>query len=73
MMRANTDAVEHSQRPAGRFSLVLWVTILAVTLGLLALRGVAPWLIIFPDEWVMPIVSVLNTIMTWVVEALEIQ
>lgn len=69
MMRADTDAVKNSQKPAGRFSLLLWFAILAVTLGLLALRDAAPWLIVFPDEWVMPIVLVLNTMMTWVVEA----
>ena len=69
MMRADTDALKQSQKPAGRFSLLLWFAILAVTLGLLALRDAAPWLIVFPDEWVMPIVLVLNTMMTWVVEA----
>ena len=43
MMRADTDAVKNSQKPAGRFSLLLWFAILAVTLGLLALRDAAPW------------------------------
>jgi glycine betaine/proline transport system permease protein len=51
-------------RPAS----VIWLGILGLTLVLLSLREAAPWLISYPKEWVIPIVSVLNTIMAWVVD-----
>lgn len=49
-------------------SSLVWFAILGATLGLLALREAAPWLIVFPDNWVMPIVAALNGLMAWVVE-----
>ena len=67
-MSAQGDINEVAQTPARSSSALIWFAILGLTLGLLALREAAPWLIIFPDEWVVPIVSVLNVIMTWVVE-----
>ena len=67
-MSAEGDINEVPQTPARSSSAVIWFAILGLTLGLLALRETAPWLIIFPNEWVVPIVSVLNAIMTWVVD-----
>ena len=67
-MSAEGDINEVPQTPVRSSSAVIWFAILGLTLGLLALRETAPWLIIFPDEWVVPIVSVLNAIMTWVVD-----
>ena len=67
-MSAQGDINEVPQTPARSSSALIWFAILGLTLGLLALREAAPWLIIFPDEWVVPIVSILNVIMTWVVE-----
>ena len=49
-------------------STLVWFVIIGLTLGLIALRDVAPWLIVFPEEWVVPIVSILNAIMAWFVE-----
>ena len=49
-------------------SALVWFVIIGLTLGLIALRDVAPWLIVFPEEWVVPIVSILNAIMAWFVE-----
>ncbi|MDA9243424.1 ABC transporter permease subunit [Amylibacter sp.] len=49
-------------------SSILWFSILALTLVFIALRGKAPWLIDFPEEWVLPIVLVLNSFMDRIVE-----
>ena len=49
-------------------STLVWFVIIGLTLGLIAFRDVAPWLIVFPEEWVVPIVSILNAIMAWFVE-----
>ena len=49
-------------------STLVWFVVIGLTLGLIALRDVAPWLIVFPEEWVVPIVSILNAIMAWFVE-----
>ena len=46
----------------------VWFAILAFTLMLLFLRGVAPWLITFPDEWILPITTQLNNTMDWLVD-----
>lgn len=64
---SDTHTPSKAQQPFP--TILVWFGILGLTLGLLALREAAPWLIEFPDEWVLPIVSVLNAVMTWIVEA----
>jgi len=49
-------------------SALVWFGILAFTLFLLSLRNVAPWLIAFPTEWVLPVTETMNAAMGWVVE-----
>jgi len=46
-----------------------WVALLAVTLGLLSMRGAAPWLIEFPTDWTVPFVPTLNAAMEATVDA----
>jgi len=46
----------------------VWFAILAFTLLLLFLRERAPWLITFPDEWILPITTQLNDAMNWLVD-----
>ena len=46
---------------------LMWFGIVAFTLLLLFLRTVAPWLITFPDGWVLPITETMNVAMNWLV------
>lgn len=68
-MSADPDISDDTGGRASGSSAIIWFAILGITLGLLALRDVAPWLIIFPEDWVVPIVSLLNAVMAWVVES----
>lgn len=47
---------------------VLWLAALGVMLLLIALRGAALWLVLFPEDWFLPVVSRLNTVMAWIVD-----
>ena len=67
-MSVDADVIDEPQGRKLSSTSLIWFAILGLTLGLLALREAAPWLIVFPEEWVVPIVSVLNSIMAWVVE-----
>lgn len=42
-----------------------WIVLLAATLLMLALRGQAEWLIVYPADWVFPLKDLLNTAMAW--------
>ena len=68
-MSAETDPEERGQRPKSIPGGLIWFAILGVTLLLLLLRDAAPWLIVFPEEWALPIVAALNSIMAWIVAA----
>ncbi len=46
---------------------LVWFAILATTLFLLSIRTSAPWLITFPEGWVLPVTSQMNDAMGWVV------
>ncbi len=46
----------------------VWLGLIAVTLAFLALRKPAGWLIVYPDEWVIPITPWLNVFMDWCVD-----
>lgn len=63
MSLARNDTVPKRARPA-----FTWFVIFGLTLSMLALRDTAPWLIVFPEEWVLPIVDALNQVMAWVIE-----
>lgn len=45
----------------------IWIAILVLTLILLSIRSTAPWLIVYPEDWVLPISPVMNDAMGWVV------
>lgn len=49
-------------------SSMVWLAILAFTLLLMFLRTTAPWLITFPENWVLPVSTVMNSAMDWVVD-----
>lgn len=49
---------------------MIWLALIAMTLGLLATRGSAGWLITYPADWVVPITVWLNSFMDAVVGAL---
>jgi len=68
-MNTNTDQVVSEQGTSPpAINTWIWFAILAFTLLLLFLRNVAPWLITFPDEWLLPITNQLNSAMDWLVE-----
>ena len=46
----------------------IWLGLIALTLGFVAARGPAGWLIDYPDEWVVPITPWLNAFMSWCVD-----
>lgn len=46
---------------------MVWMAIVAFTLLLLFLRTVAPWLIDFPENWVLPVTTIMNDAMGWLV------
>ena len=48
---------------------MVWIALILVTLGLLALRGQAPWLIVFPTEWTLPFPWLFDSIMDAIVAA----
>ena len=45
----------------------IWLGLIAATLSFLALRESAAWLIVYPEEWVIPITPWLNIFMEWCV------
>ena len=46
----------------------LWAVLILATLVLLAMRGIAAWLVEYPAEWVVPITPWLNRFMFWCVD-----
>ncbi len=47
---------------------VAWAVLIALTLVLLVLRNMFPWVIQFPDSWAVPLTPWLNAGMNWVIE-----
>lgn len=58
-------------RPAGQHklepALLVWLAVFAVALLCLAVRGMFPWLIIFPEQWTLPIADSINAVSDTVV------
>ena len=48
---------------------LIWMCVLGVMLVLISLRGVSPWLIAFPENWFLPVVTFLNAVMASVVDS----
>lgn len=61
-------AATSAGRPSLSRTSMAWFAILACTLLLLVLRTVAPWVITFPENWVLPVTSTMNTAMGWLVD-----
>ena len=50
-------------------NVLIWVALLAVTLGCLLFGREIPWLSNYPDAWKLPITPVFNDFMSWMVAA----
>ncbi|MEO1364056.1 MAG: ABC transporter permease subunit, partial [Pseudomonadota bacterium] len=48
---------------------LIWMCVLGVMLVLISLRSVSPWLVAFPENWFLPVVTILNAVMASVVDS----
>ncbi|MEO0666590.1 MAG: ABC transporter permease subunit [Pseudomonadota bacterium] len=48
---------------------LIWMCVLGVMLVLISLRSVSPWLVAFPENWFLPVVTFLNAVMASVVDS----
>jgi glycine betaine/proline transport system permease protein len=59
------------RRPRLDPGLVLWLSVLLFCAVCLVLRGAAPWLALYPADWVLPIASGVDSVSTTIAEFLK--
>jgi len=66
-MTTATDKADAHRSPTVSRASFVWFGIIGVMLLMLALRNAAPWLISFPEQWILPVTGALNAAMDWLV------